>query len=84
MPLFTHDPDGAPRDKNKVIMGRRNWCAVWWDRNSGELVFDIRVEKDKGLGESVKYVCAQWSWQSFNVFCRYQVRTPPPQWAAGA
>ncbi|KAF8557334.1 hypothetical protein OG21DRAFT_1475599 [Imleria badia] len=67
MPLFTHDPDGTPRDKNKVIMGRRNWCAVWWNRNSGEMVFDIRVEKGKGLGESVGY----------------EVRTPPPQWAAG-
>jgi hypothetical protein len=68
MPLFTHDPDGTPREQNKFIMGRRNWCAVWWDRNSGELVFDIRVEKEKGVGESVGY----------------QVRTPPPQWAAGS
>jgi len=67
IPLFTHDPDGTPRDKNKFIMGRRNWCAVWWDRNSGELVFDIRVEKGKGLGESVSY----------------PIRTPPPQWVAG-
>lgn len=58
IPLFTHDPDGTPRDKNKFIMGRRNWCAVGWDRNSGELVFDIRVEKGKGLGESVGYVFA--------------------------
>lgn len=68
MPLFTHDPDGTPREKNKFIMGRRNWCAVWWDRNSGEMVFDIRVEKEKGLGESVGYVCAQWPRQYFNVF----------------
>jgi hypothetical protein len=37
-------------------MGRRNWCAVRWDFNTGELVFDIRVEKEKGFGESVGYV----------------------------
>ncbi|KAG9318865.1 adenylate cyclase associated N terminal-domain-containing protein [Chiua virens] len=68
MPLFTHEPDGTPRVKNKYIMGRRNWCATWWDQSSGELVFDIRVEKGKGLGESVGYL----------------VRTPPPQWVAGS
>lgn len=58
MPLFTHEPDGASR-VNKYIMGRRNWCAVWWEPNSGEMVFDIRVERGKGLGESVGYVRAQ-------------------------
>ncbi|KAF8447483.1 hypothetical protein L210DRAFT_849761 [Boletus edulis BED1] len=66
IPLFTREPDGTPREKNKFIMGRRNWCAVRWDQQSGELVFDIRVEKGKGLGESVGY----------------EVRAPPPQWVA--
>ncbi|KAF9246124.1 hypothetical protein BU15DRAFT_84931 [Melanogaster broomeanus] len=67
MPIFTHEPDGTPRAKNKYIMGRRNWCAIWWDSYTGDLVFDIRVEKEKGLGDSVGYV----------------IRTPPPQWIAG-
>ncbi|KIJ68942.1 hypothetical protein HYDPIDRAFT_80069 [Hydnomerulius pinastri MD-312] len=61
IPIFTHEPNGSLRAKNKYIMGRRNWCAVWWDTNTGELVFDIRVEKEKGLGESVGYVFAVYS-----------------------
>ena len=60
MPLFTRDPDGTPRTKNKFIMARRNWCAVWWDPNSGEMIFDIRVEREKGIGESIGYVAAHW------------------------
>ena len=47
-------------------MGRRNWCAVWWDPSSGEMVFDIRVERGKGLGVSVGYVCARPLQQCFN------------------
>ncbi|KAH7889248.1 hypothetical protein F5I97DRAFT_1934198 [Phlebopus sp. FC_14] len=68
MPVFTQEPNGTPRLKNKYIMGRRNWCAVQWDDRTGEMVFDIRVEKEKGLGASVGY----------------EVRTPPPQWIAGS
>jgi hypothetical protein len=45
---------GSP--KSKYIMGRRNWCAVDWDPASGDLVFDIRVEKEKGYGHTVGYV----------------------------
>ncbi|KAG6831193.1 hypothetical protein H0H92_012333 [Tricholoma furcatifolium] len=63
MPLFQHETNGQTR-KQKFIMGRRNWCGVVWDERTGELVFDIRVEKEKGLGETVGYV----------------VRTPPPAW----
>ena len=36
-------------------MGRRNWCSIRWDMSSGELSFDIRVEKQKGVGETVGY-----------------------------
>lgn len=57
MPLFTQEPDGTPREDNKYIMGRRNWCAVWREMSSGEMVFDIRVEREKGFGKSVGYVC---------------------------
>lgn len=67
IPLFTHDPNGTVRVKNKYIMGRRNWCAVQWDSRTGEVIFDLRVEKEKGVGTSVGY----------------EVRVPPPQWAPG-
>ncbi|KAH7912158.1 hypothetical protein BJ138DRAFT_1005044 [Hygrophoropsis aurantiaca] len=66
-PLFSHEPDGTSR-KNKFIMGRRNWCAAWWDFHTGEMVFDIRVEREKGVGDSVSY----------------PVRTPPPRWLPGS
>lgn len=56
MPIFTHEPNGAPRAKNKYIMGRRNWCAMHWDNTTGDLVFDLRVEKEKGVGTSVGLV----------------------------
>jgi len=36
-------------------MGRRNWCSIRWDQKTGELSFDIRVETQKGLGETVGY-----------------------------
>lgn len=34
-------------------MGRRNWCSVSLKQPSGDLLFDIRVEKEKGHGETV-------------------------------
>ena len=52
IPIFERDPDGSS-PKSKYIMGRRNWCAAQWDALSGDLVFDIRVEKDKGCGQTV-------------------------------
>lgn len=67
VPIFTHEPDGTSRMKNKYIMGRRNWCAVRWDHRTGDVVFDLRVEKEKGVGTSVGY----------------EVRAPPPQWNPG-
>jgi hypothetical protein len=46
-------------------MGRRNWCSVDWDQVTGDLIFDIRVEKAKGIGKTVGYVdfvalCPRW------------------------
>ncbi|KDQ06742.1 hypothetical protein BOTBODRAFT_39397 [Botryobasidium botryosum FD-172 SS1] len=63
LPIFQRDTNGTPL-KSKMIMGRRNWCSVMRDNSTGELEFDIRVEKVKGRGETVGYA----------------VRTPPPQW----
>ncbi|KAJ7582843.1 hypothetical protein C8J56DRAFT_1005754 [Mycena floridula] len=62
--LFVKEPNGASR-KQKCIMGRRNYCITKVDELTGELCWDIRVEKEKGLGETVGYA----------------VRTPPPRWS---
>ncbi|KAI5124487.1 hypothetical protein M0805_003014 [Coniferiporia weirii] len=63
MPLFTRDTDGSTGN-SKVVMARRNYCAVYYDISNGELVFDIRVEKEKGYGTTVGYVvktpAARW------------------------
>lgn len=37
-------------------MGRRNWCSTRLDDTTGDLEFDIRVEREKGVGETVGYV----------------------------
>lgn len=50
-PIFVTDPNGQSA-KSKYIMGRRNWCSVQWDGRTGDLRFDIRVEKEKGHGET--------------------------------
>jgi hypothetical protein len=63
VPLFATDTDGSSR-KQKYIMGRRNWCIIETDPNTGELLFDVRVEKAKGEGNSVGY----------------KVRSPRPEW----
>ena len=34
-------------------MGRRNWCSITLKQQSGDLLFDIRVEKEMGHGETV-------------------------------
>ncbi|KAI0792863.1 hypothetical protein C8Q75DRAFT_751734 [Abortiporus biennis] len=57
LPIFTQDPDGT-QAKSKYIMGRRNWCDVQWEPGSGALRFDIRVEREKGYGETVGYAVA--------------------------
>ncbi|KAJ7632470.1 hypothetical protein FB45DRAFT_978232 [Roridomyces roridus] len=63
IPIFATETNGKPR-KQKYIMGRRNWCQVDWDKATGEWKFDIRVEKEKGMGETVGYA----------------VRAPAPRW----
>lgn len=54
IPLFTTDTDGSS-PHSKYVMGRRNWCSVQFDNNTGDLRFDIRVEKEKGVGVTVGY-----------------------------
>ncbi|KAF8162955.1 hypothetical protein B0H34DRAFT_301294 [Crassisporium funariophilum] len=62
-PIFTKETNGQSR-KQKYIMGRRNWCSVVWEPTTGELIFDIRVEIEKGHGVTVGY----------------PMRTPRPGW----
>ena len=54
VPLFGKDTDGSSR-KQKYIMGRRNWCIMERDEMTGEMIFDVRVERAKGEGNSVGY-----------------------------
>jgi len=62
-PLFIEDTDGS-KPKNPYFMGRRNWCSVSFEHLSQELLFDIRVEKEPGFGETKAY----------------SIRAPPPRW----
>ncbi len=34
-------------------MGRRNWCCITLKQPPNDLLFDIRVEKETGNGETV-------------------------------
>ncbi|KAF9452283.1 hypothetical protein P691DRAFT_795246 [Macrolepiota fuliginosa MF-IS2] len=66
LPLFATDTDGSQR-KQKYVMGRRNWCSVDWEPGNGNLLFTLRVEKEKGIG----------------ITAPYPTSTPPPGWARG-
>ncbi|KAH7340971.1 hypothetical protein B0J17DRAFT_653550 [Rhizoctonia solani] len=63
IPLFRTDTDGTPL-KQPYIMGRRNYTSVELDEETGHLNFDIRIERAKGVGETVSYL----------------VQAPPPRW----
>ncbi|KAI0648264.1 hypothetical protein C8Q79DRAFT_905728 [Trametes meyenii] len=63
IPIFDKDADGS-QPKSKYIMGRRNWCSVRWESSTGDLIWDIRVEIQKGYGQTTGYV----------------IRSPPPRW----
>ena len=52
IPVFHEDTNGAPA-KSPHVMGRRNWTSVGYDTSNGELVFDIRVEVEKGMGNTI-------------------------------
>jgi hypothetical protein len=53
VPLFLKETDGSKKSRPRV-QARRNYTAVEY-MESGELVFDFRVEKEQGLGETVSY-----------------------------
>jgi len=54
MPIFKREPNGSHR-KQSYIMGKRNWCSIELDRIKEDLLFDIRVEKERGCGETAGY-----------------------------
>jgi len=51
IPLFTKDTDGKPMSR-KLVQARRNYAIVEY-KQTGELVFDIRVERSPGSGDTV-------------------------------
>jgi len=53
IPLFEKETDGSKKRRPRV-QARRNYTAVEY-KQTGELVFDFRVEKEQGLGETVSY-----------------------------
>ena len=81
VPLFQYGPNGKPRNK-KNILGRRNYCIVYYEEDSMSLVFDIRVEKEQGVGTTVRYVNNLVSSNSAHEqYCpSYPISAPPPMW----
>lgn len=65
LPLFQYDLEDK-KQSNKYIIGARNWCAAYIDESTGELHFDLHVEKSKGSGETKVY----------------SMKTPRPQYGA--
>ncbi|KAL0947072.1 hypothetical protein HGRIS_013213 [Hohenbuehelia grisea] len=65
VPVFETEPHDGTKRKQKFVMGKRNWCSARLDDQSGELVFVINVEKEKGHGKTAPY----------------EIRAPPPRWA---
>jgi hypothetical protein len=60
-------------------MDRRNWCCI--TLQSGELLFDIRVEKEKGHGETIGYVVLlPGAIQRLMAPRSYCITAPPPRW----
>ena len=54
LPLFDRDFHGKTQS-NKYVVGARNWCAVNYDKESGDLVMQLRVEKEQGTGKVATY-----------------------------
>lgn len=63
MPVFEYDLNDQ-KQNDRFIMGARNWCAVKRDATTGDLEFELRIEKEKGSG----------------ITKSYPVKSPPPAW----
>ncbi|PPR04970.1 hypothetical protein CVT24_010428 [Panaeolus cyanescens] len=64
VPIFEKEPSNGQPRKQKYIMGARNWCRVEWNQENGDMIFELRVEKQKGYG----------------VTTGYPMVVPPPVW----
>ncbi|TXT06137.1 hypothetical protein VHUM_03610 [Vanrija humicola] len=60
--IFAKDTDGK-KQRKPYVLPRRNYTAIEY-LESGDLLFDIRVEKKQGAGDTVSY----------------PVKVPPPRW----
>ncbi|WFD17809.1 hypothetical protein MCAP1_000018 [Malassezia caprae] len=54
LPLFEFDLNDKP-NKQKYIMGARNWCTADFDESTNEILFHLRVEKKQGSGRAKEY-----------------------------
>jgi len=54
LPLFEADLNDKP-NKQRYIMGARNWCAADFDESTNEILFHLRVEKKQGSGRAKEY-----------------------------
>ncbi|WFD25813.1 hypothetical protein MNAN1_000779 [Malassezia nana] len=54
LPLFELDLNDQP-NKQKYIMGARNWCAANYDEATNEILFQLRIEKKQGSGRAKEY-----------------------------
>jgi hypothetical protein len=62
-------------------MGKRNWTAVAYDSLNHDLVFDIRVELERGAGVTTGFVsCLLTDKHQVDLIVRFAVRAPPPKW----
>ncbi|WVR08312.1 hypothetical protein IAU60_005365 [Kwoniella sp. DSM 27419] len=57
IPLFDKETDGSKNTNKGHCLNRRNYAAVEYN-DRDELVFDFRVEKSQGEGETVSYPIA--------------------------
>ncbi|KAL1409475.1 hypothetical protein Q8F55_003458 [Vanrija albida] len=64
LPIFDKDTDGK-KQRKPYVLPRRNYTAIQY-LDTGDLLFDLRVEKFKGAGDTVSY----------------PVKAPPPRWEA--
>lgn len=77
--VFDKDTDGS-KPRSRYLMDRRNWCCITL-QSSGELLFDIRVEKEKGHGETIGYaVLLPGAIQPLMAPRSYCIPAPPPRW----
>ncbi|KAI9256720.1 hypothetical protein BY458DRAFT_519383 [Sporodiniella umbellata] len=53
--LFKSSPNGNTR-QNKKLMGMRNYCAGYYDENTGKLNFWIQAEKEVGVKGTMGYL----------------------------